>query len=147
MNDKFSFEKIDAARRLLNLEEKTTIMGIKTAYRNLAKKYHPDITQESKKVSEEMMRGLNDAFQILIEYTLNVPISFKKEDLSTQNLEEALFEQFKDDWLYFYLHVIFLIFDIFRIYRSINQAQSYSSNVYWKLNNYAPLHTNTGKFK
>ncbi len=100
MNDKFSFEKIDAARRLLNLEEKTTIMGIKTAYRNLAKKYHPDTTRESKEISEEMMRELNDAFQILMEYTLNVPISFKKEDLSTQNLEEALFEQFKDDWLY-----------------------------------------------
>ena len=100
MNDKFSFEKIDAARKLLNLEEKATIVQIKSAYRNLAKKYHPDTTQESKEVSEEMMRGLNDAFKILLEYTLNVPISFKKEDLCAQNPEQILYEQFKDDWLY-----------------------------------------------
>lgn len=100
IKDKFSFEKIDAARKLLNLEETATIMQIKGAYRNLAKKYHPDTTQESKKVSEKMMRGLNDAFNVLMEYTLNVPISFKKEDMSTQDLEEVLFEQFKDDWLY-----------------------------------------------
>ena len=97
---KFSFKKIDAARRLLDLEETATIVQIKTAYRNLAKEYHPDTTQKSKKVSEEMMRKLNDAFQILMEYTLNVPISFRKEDLSTQDLEEILSEQFKDDWLY-----------------------------------------------
>ena len=100
MKDKFSYKKIDTARRLLNLEETATIAQIKVAYRNLAKKYHPDTTRESKKVSEEMMRGLNDAFQVLMEYTLNVPISFKKEDLSTQDLEEVLYEQFKDDWLY-----------------------------------------------
>ena len=97
---KFSFKKIDAARRLFNLEERATILQIKTAYRNLAKKYHPDTTQESKEVSEKMMRKLNDAFQMLMEYTLNVPISFKKEDLSSQDPEEILSEQFKDDWLY-----------------------------------------------
>lgn len=75
-------------------------MQIKSAYRNLAKKYHPDITQESKKVSEKMMRGLNDAFKILMEYTLNVTISFRKEDLCAQNPEQILYEQFKDDWLH-----------------------------------------------
>ena len=98
--NKFSFEKIDAARRLLNLEEKATIVQIKAAYRDLAKKYHPDTTQETKEVSEEMMRKLNDAFQMLMEYALNVPISFKKGTLDEQNPEQILYEQFKDDWLY-----------------------------------------------
>ena len=100
MKNKFSFKKIDAARRLLDLEETTTLLQIKTAYRNLAKKYHPDTTQESKKVSEEMMRKLNDAFQLLMEYSLNVPMPLRKENLATQDPEEILSEQFKDDWLY-----------------------------------------------
>jgi len=100
MKDKFSFKKIDAARKLLNLEETATIAKIKVAYRNLAKKYHPDTTRESKEVSEEMMRGLNDAFKFLMEYSLNVPISFRKEDLCAKNPEQILYEQFKDDWLY-----------------------------------------------
>ena len=100
MKDPFIFKKIDASRRLLDLEEIASIAQIKSAYRNLAKKYHPDTTQESKEVSEEMMRKLNDAFQMLMEYSLNFPISFKKEDLPEQNSDEVLFEQFKDDWLY-----------------------------------------------
>ena len=100
MDDKFSFEKIDVARSLLTQGKTATIVQIKSAYRNLAKKYHPDITQESKEVSEKMMRGLNDAFKILMEYTLNVPISFRKEDLCAQNPEQILYEQFKDDLLH-----------------------------------------------
>lgn len=99
-HNKFTFQNIDAARRLLSLDETVTIAQIKLAYRSLAKKYHPDTTQESKEVSEEMMRKLNDAFQILMEYSLHFPISLRKENVHILDPEEILREQFGDDWLY-----------------------------------------------
>ncbi|MGA1874380.1 MAG: J domain-containing protein, partial [bacterium] len=87
-------------RKLLGLGEEASINQIKAAYRTLAKKYHPDTTQEAKEVAEETMRKLNDAFQTLMEYSLHFPLPFKKEEMRTLDPEELLYEQFKDDWLF-----------------------------------------------
>jgi len=97
---KINFQEIDAARKMLGLGEDASMNQIKAAYRALAKKYHPDTTQEAKEVAEETMRKLNDAFQTLMGYCLHFPISFKKEDMRTLDPEELLYEQFKDDWLF-----------------------------------------------
>jgi curved DNA-binding protein CbpA len=39
-----SFEKLIKAKTLLGLNEKASLLEIKTKYRNLMKKWHPDIT-------------------------------------------------------------------------------------------------------
>ena len=43
------FEKIDNARKLLGLGEEATIEEIKSAYKDLSLKYHPDRCKEKNK--------------------------------------------------------------------------------------------------
>ena len=51
--------------KILGLEtNKVTIDQIKVAYRDQAKKYHPDVNQESG-ISEERFKDINEAYKIL----------------------------------------------------------------------------------
>lgn len=53
--------------RILEVDRKASIDVIEKAYKVLAKKYHPDLqsTQESKKVAEEKIKKINEAYEIL----------------------------------------------------------------------------------
>lgn len=57
------WEKIELARKLLGLREKTSIVEIKEAYRKLSRKWHPDHQGDV-----EQMQALNDAYQTLMDY-------------------------------------------------------------------------------
>ena len=51
--------------RILELDtNKVTINQIKTAYRELAKKYHPDVNVGNKK-AEERFKDINEAYRVL----------------------------------------------------------------------------------
>ncbi len=53
--------------KILEVDRKASIDVIEKAYKVLAKKYHPDLqsTQESKKVAEEKIKKINEAYEIL----------------------------------------------------------------------------------
>jgi preprotein translocase subunit Sec63 len=77
-----NFKEIDTARRLLGLGEVATLKQIKRAYRRKARQYHPDRSGGEDAEGEEMMKRLNWAYKLLIEYCVQYGYSFKEEDVA-----------------------------------------------------------------
>ena len=78
-----NFKEIDEARRLLGLGEVATLKEIKSAYRRLAYRHHPD--KHSNTTGEEtegMMKRLNWAYKLLTDYCSNYKYSFREEDVA-----------------------------------------------------------------
>jgi len=88
----FDFKKIDEARKILGLCEKATIKEIKDAYKEKAKAYHPDLN-ENKKEYHDIMKKINEAYKILMDYCENYPLPLKKGKIEEKNLN------FESDWL------------------------------------------------
>jgi len=67
-----------AALEILNLDEAATLTEAKRAYRNLAKRYHPDVMEKkphAKKDTEARMKDINLAFRYLAPLLkLNAPV-------------------------------------------------------------------------
>ena len=62
--------------KILGLEDnKATPEEIKTAYREQAKKYHPDINSHETHFSEERFKDINEAYKVL-----STPTSKRKYD-------------------------------------------------------------------
>jgi DnaJ-class molecular chaperone len=94
-----NFKKIEEARKLLGLSEAATLKEIKTAYRTLAHRYHPD--KHSNSVSEETtatMKRLNWAYKLLMDYCDNYKYSFSEEDVARTYPDEEYLRTFKDKW-------------------------------------------------
>ena len=67
--ENIDFNKIDEARKILGLGEKATLKEIKSAYREKAKKYHPDSAHDaSKEECDDVMKKINDAHETLMDY-------------------------------------------------------------------------------
>lgn len=68
--------------RILEVDRKASIDVIEKAYKVLAKKYHPDLqtTQEAKKIAEEKIKTINEAYEILKDE--------EKEENMTYNWKE-----------------------------------------------------------
>lgn len=49
--------------KILNVESSASDAEIKTAYRRLARKYHPDVSKE--KAAEEKFKSINEAYEVL----------------------------------------------------------------------------------
>ena len=77
-----NFEDIDEARRLLGLGDAATLKEIKSAYRRLARHYHPDKHGSTLEGNEEMMKSLNRAYKVLVDYCNDYKYSFKEEDIA-----------------------------------------------------------------
>jgi len=74
-------EEIDIKKALeiLELPHFITKQDIKNKYYSLAKKYHPDITKDSKKMNQ-----INNAYEILMDYIENYKYSFDDDEISKQ---------------------------------------------------------------
>ena len=75
-----NFNDIEEARKLLGLGEAATLKQIKTAYREMAHRYHPD--KHSNSVGEgvaETMKRLNWAYKLLIDYCDNYKYGFTRK--------------------------------------------------------------------
>ena len=96
------FQKIDEARRLLNLDEDATLKQIKEVYRKLALKYHPDRCKEGEvKEYEEMSKKINQAKDILMAYCAGYKYSFRERDVRRNTMDKESYEhlkQFYDGW-------------------------------------------------
>lgn len=51
--------------KVLGVEKNATPDEIKKAYRNLARKYHPDVSEEAKEVAEEKFKEVSEAYEVL----------------------------------------------------------------------------------
>ena len=94
-----NFEEIDGARKVLGLGEIATLKEIKNAYRRLAHRYHPDKhSSVTGKESEEMMKGLNAAYTIIMEYYKNYKYSFKEGDIARTYPHDEYIRKYYHGW-------------------------------------------------
>ena len=70
---------------ILEVSEKASDEIIEKAYKTLAKKYHPDLQPaENKKIAEEKMKKLNDAYSILSDKRKREEYDAKLENIRRQ---------------------------------------------------------------
>jgi len=96
------FKQIDAARKLLGLDEEAGIEEIKEAFRNLSLQYHPDRCKEKdKEYCEEISRRINHAKDIILSYCANYRYSFKERDIKRNIIDKDMYQHLKrfyDGW-------------------------------------------------
>lgn len=85
------WEAIEKARKLLRVPIITTRREIIEKYYALAKEHHPD-----KGGNSEMMKELNEAYQLLMQYCDNYKIEFKP-NVDTIDPADFWFQHFGED--------------------------------------------------
>ena len=94
-----NFKEIDEARRLLGLGEAATLKEIKSAYRRLASRYHPDKQSGSIHAeSQEMMKRLNWAYKLLTEYCSHYKYTFREEDVARTYPHDEYLRKYYYGW-------------------------------------------------
>jgi DnaJ-class molecular chaperone len=89
------FEDINTARLLLDLPERATMEDIKSQYRTLIQKWHPDRCNADKETCKEMTTRIIAAYRLINDYCKNYGFSFSKEEVSNYlSAEEWWFERF-----------------------------------------------------
>jgi curved DNA-binding protein CbpA len=93
-----NFDEIDKARRLLELGETATQKEIKSSYRRLAQRYHPDKHGDANSERNETMKRLNGAYKLLMDYCADYKYSFRQEDIARVYLEEEDYKRWHEKW-------------------------------------------------
>lgn len=89
------FDDIKAARMLLDLPERATMADIKSQYRILIQKWHPDRCEDDKDTCKEMTARIIAAYRLISDYCKNYEFSFSKEEVSNYfSAEEWWLERF-----------------------------------------------------
>ena len=89
-----TYADLQEARRVLGLEERTSLKEIKARHKELVKRYHPDTGNSNE---PEMIRKVNAAYRIIQDYVAVYRFSFSQEEFYEQNPEERLRQQFAHD--------------------------------------------------
>ena len=93
-----TYQELTEARTILELPEQTTLHDIKTQYRKLLKRWHPDKCQENKEIRHEMTTKIIAAYTRIMAYCMQYKISFAQQDVREYlSPEEWWFERFGDD--------------------------------------------------
>lgn len=96
------FSKIDEARRLLELGETATMKEIKSSYRRLAQRYHPDKHGNPDSERDETMKRVNQAYNLLMDYCADYRFCFKREDVARTHPEEEDYKNWQEKWSSFF---------------------------------------------
>jgi len=97
------FKQIDEARKLLGLGEEANLDEIKTVFRKLSLKYHPDRCKDrDKKSCQEMFKKVSHANDILMKYCVGYRYSFKEKYVKRNIMGKEYYnhlKRFYDGWL------------------------------------------------
>jgi hypothetical protein len=95
------FEDINAARMLLELPDRASMEEIKSQFRALIQKWHPDRCEADINKCKEMTARIIDAYRLINNYCNNYKFSFSKEEVSNYlSAEEWWLERFGHDPLW-----------------------------------------------
>jgi DnaJ-class molecular chaperone len=95
------FERLTAARTTLGLAEEATQDEIKSAFRDLIQRWHPDKTNGDNDADAEKAREIIAAYKTIMDYCKKYKISFSKETAHRyRSPEEVWWEQFGNDPLW-----------------------------------------------
>ena len=96
-NNSSTYQRIEEARRILDLPERASLATIKEHYRNLIRRWHPDICTGDLNQSLEMTRRITSAYTIIIAYCNDYEFSFSREEVSRyRSAEEWWASRFSD---------------------------------------------------
>lgn len=87
-----TYADLQQALLIFGLGERATLKDIKSRYRNLAKRYHPDTSTSEE---ADAMRKVNAAYRIIQAYIAEYRFSFAEDEFYEQNPEERLYKQFE----------------------------------------------------
>jgi DnaJ-class molecular chaperone len=92
-----TYADLKTSLHLFGLGEHASLREIKARHRALVKRCHPDTGQEN---DPEMIRQVNAAYRVLLDYVAEYRFSFSEEEFYEQNPEERMWQQFKTDPLW-----------------------------------------------
>ena len=94
-----TFEQLNEARELLGLSEMATLKQVKRAYKRAANRYHPDRCKHpDKSKSEEMMKKVNKAYELIMKYVADYNYSFRQEDVERTYPGDEYLRKYKHRW-------------------------------------------------
>jgi len=76
-----TIEKITWAREILDIPEQATLLTIKQNYKELQRKWHPDLCREKVSICHEMTIQLNEAYDIITTYIEQYSFSFAEDEV------------------------------------------------------------------
>jgi DnaJ-class molecular chaperone len=95
------YQIINEARSMLDLPETATIESIKSNYRRLLERWHPDKCEGDKEECTRMTCKIIEAYKTIMAYCANYEYSFNEEAIKRQlSPEEWWFERFGNDPLW-----------------------------------------------
>jgi len=92
-----TYAELAEALAELELPQQVTLQDIRSSYRTLVRRYHPD---HGAAPDNERIRSLNAAYRLLTRYVSGYRYDFSREDFLRQNPEARLREQFYDSGLW-----------------------------------------------
>ena len=93
-----NFTEIDEARRTLWLNEAATLKEIKRAYRTLSHCHHPDKHGGDARIEDGIMKKINWAYKLLMEYCSNYKYSFREGDVARVYPGEEYMRNWRNNW-------------------------------------------------
>jgi DnaJ-class molecular chaperone len=95
------YQEIAAARKLLELPETADLKSIKSNFRRLLTKWHPDKCSENQDLCNEMTHKIISAYNRIMDYCLHYQYSFSEETVKRHySPEEWWFDRFGEDPLW-----------------------------------------------
>ena len=89
------YQQINEARKILELPERATMEEIKSNYRTLIRKWHPDRCNENRGRCKEMTTSIIAAYRLINDYCKNYKFSFSEKEVKNYlSAEEWWFERF-----------------------------------------------------
>ena len=89
-----TYEDVKKSLEVLGLKGGISFKYIKKRFRELSKKYHPDLCEEPPEICAEKMRQIKEAYAVLEEYCTNFKFQFTREEFYNQYPEELVKEHF-----------------------------------------------------
>ena len=83
---------------MLGLGEAATLKEIKSAYRRLAHRHHPDKLGSTTGENDELMKKLNQAYKLLLGYCTDYKYSFREEDIGRTYPHEEHMRKWRENW-------------------------------------------------
>lgn len=88
---------VEEAYKILNVNQNSSEEEIKSAYKKLSKKYHPDLYQNNPlaDLAEEKLKEINEAYEVLIKYSEpKYPIKEKQFTNQYEDIETGKYKKY-----------------------------------------------------